>query len=462
MRFASNSMKIPHKRHYVSFFFLILSLIWSSHAISQAVVEVNAVSVQQGDSLFRIAMENRPDQSVSLQQTMIAIQRLNPNAFVDGNINRVKAGERLLVPSINQIRDIELSDAISSIRYQNQIFRDANSSDLEISGGQDEGQLSILRAEDVASDIPDGLLPVQQENAELERRLMTLENLIAINLEERDRVRLRREELNSRLLQLNAQIDDAKELIRLQDLQLAQLRAQLAETSLSTADEGVSPMKETSDLNEDFLENESSWSRARNDFFGFLQTNSTLVTVAAPLALLLLGWLLWWDRTKYAESRSSGVSEKPHKSHQETDPSVDLGIKVAVADIDSGVVSELTQEQVSREDQELSSTRLDSGNKQRLVGSIDFIGDSSDEDSFADLDFLSDEERKKLDTPEAVEEIFYLGDEESATKLELAYAYVKMNDLEGAREILLEVIEEGNAGQIQEAKKLLGQMDHTA
>tara|TARA_B100001287_G_C22299330_1_gene352040 strand:- start:241 stop:534 length:294 start_codon:yes stop_codon:yes gene_type:complete len=97
-----------------------------------------------------------------------------------------------------------------------------------------------------------------------------------------------------------------------------------------------------------------------------------------------------------------------------------------------------------------------------LVGSIDFIGDSSDEDSFADLDFLSDEERKKLDTPEAVEEIFYLGDEESATKLELAYAYVKMNDLEGAREILLEVIEEGNAGQIQEAKKLLGQMDHTA
>ena len=46
--------------------------------------------------LFRIAMENRPDQSVSLQQTMVAIQRLNPNAFVDGNLNRVKAGERLL------------------------------------------------------------------------------------------------------------------------------------------------------------------------------------------------------------------------------------------------------------------------------------------------------------------------------------------------------------------------------
>ena len=95
--------------------------------------------------------------------------------------------------------------------------------------------------------------------------------------------------------------------------------------------------------------------------------------------------------------------------------------------------------------------------------SIEFIGAQLDEDSFADLDFLSDEERKELDTPDAIEEIFYLGDvEESATKLELAYAYVKMNDFEGAKEILSEVIEEGNADQQKEAEKLLSRMDSTA
>ena len=43
------------------------------------------------------------------------------------------------------------------------------------------------------------------------------------------------------------------------------------------------------------------------------------------------------------------------------------------------------------------------------------LSGSADEDSFADLEFLSDEERKELDTPETIEEIFYLGDEESAT-----------------------------------------------
>ena len=93
---------------------------------------------------------------------------------------------------------------------------------------------------------------------------------------------------------------------------------------------------------------------------------------------------------------------------------------------------------------------------------IEFIGDSTDEDSFAGLDFLSDEERKELDTQGPIEEIFYLGDEESATKLELAYAYVKMNDFEGAREILSEVVEEGNSDQKKEAEKLLRRIDPLA
>ena len=57
----------------------------------------------------------------------------------------------------------------------------------------------------------------------------------------------------------------------------------------------------------------------------------------------------------------------------------------------------------------------------------------------------------------AIEEIFYLGDEESATKLELAYAYVKMNDFEGAKEILSEVIEEGNADQKKKRKSSLAE-----
>ena len=115
-----------------------------------------------------------------------------------------------------------------------------------------------LRAEDNASNLSDGLLPLRQENSNLDQRLIELENLIAINLEERDRARLQREELNSRLSQLNARIEDAKELIRLQDLQLEQLRAELAETSLSPAQIETLPTRESANFTEDFVESESN------------------------------------------------------------------------------------------------------------------------------------------------------------------------------------------------------------
>ena len=61
----------------------------------------------------------------------------------------------------------------------------------------------------------------------------------------------------------------------------------------------------------------------------------------------------------------------------------------------------------------------------------------------------------ELDSPGDIEEVFLFGSEESATKLELAYAYQKMGDLEGAKEILAEVILEGSSEQKMEAEKLL-------
>ena len=45
--------------------------------------------------------------------------------------------------------------------------------------------------------------------------------------------------------------------------------------------------------------------------------------------------------------------------------------------------------------------------------------------------------------------------DEASTKLDLAVAYEAMGDLDGAKEILSEVVAEGNAEQIAEATKLL-------
>jgi pilus assembly protein FimV len=53
---------------------------------------------------------------------------------------------------------------------------------------------------------------------------------------------------------------------------------------------------------------------------------------------------------------------------------------------------------------------------------------------------------------------FLSGTDETATKLDLARAYIDMGDAEGARDILDEVVAEGNEGQQQEARELISKL----
>ena len=74
----------------------------------------------------------------------------------------------------------------------------------------------------------------------------------------------------------------------------------------------------------------------RNRVSGFFQSNSPLVTVAVPLALLMLGLLFWRDRANYAELKSGGAVGIPNEHQfQESNLNVDPENKDAVAEIDS-------------------------------------------------------------------------------------------------------------------------------
>ena len=53
---------------------------------------------------------------------------------------------------------------------------------------------------------------------------------------------------------------------------------------------------------------------------------------------------------------------------------------------------------------------------------------------------------------------FLSGTDEVATKLDLAQAYIDMGDSDGARDILSEVLSEGDEGQKNEAKELLARL----
>jgi pilus assembly protein FimV len=72
------------------------------------------ITVKRGDTLTGIANRVRPD-GVSLEQTLLGLYRENTQAF-DGNVNRLKAGKTLKVPSSEIVAAIPQQEAVRELR----------------------------------------------------------------------------------------------------------------------------------------------------------------------------------------------------------------------------------------------------------------------------------------------------------------------------------------------------------
>ncbi|MFM2404507.1 MAG: hypothetical protein RL223_2387 [Pseudomonadota bacterium] len=66
--------------------------------------------VRPGDSLSRLAARNAP-QGVSLDQMLVGLYRANPDAFLGQNINRLRAGAVLKVPTSESMRQVSSGEA---------------------------------------------------------------------------------------------------------------------------------------------------------------------------------------------------------------------------------------------------------------------------------------------------------------------------------------------------------------
>ena len=79
--------------------------------------------IQHHDTMWRIATTLRPSSYVTTQQTMLALAKKNPQAFVNGNVNQIKSGYVLRVPSEAEVRDIDHQAAVEEIRLQAKEWR---------------------------------------------------------------------------------------------------------------------------------------------------------------------------------------------------------------------------------------------------------------------------------------------------------------------------------------------------
>ncbi|HEX7557980.1 MAG TPA: FimV/HubP family polar landmark protein [Usitatibacter sp.] len=73
--------------------------------------------VQKGETLRKIAEQVKPS-TVSMEQMLVALYRENKSAFAGNNMNRLKTGQILKVPSAEETSQIEAKEANREIRTQ--------------------------------------------------------------------------------------------------------------------------------------------------------------------------------------------------------------------------------------------------------------------------------------------------------------------------------------------------------
>jgi len=94
---------------------LLILLIASLLSISSLYADTR-YRVKSSDSVKRIIAKEYPDRSLSQEQLMIEIFFRNPRAFIKNDINRLKRGYRLVLPSEENIQPISHQEAKSILK----------------------------------------------------------------------------------------------------------------------------------------------------------------------------------------------------------------------------------------------------------------------------------------------------------------------------------------------------------
>ena len=209
--------------------------------------EPSVYKVRANDTLWEVAIRTRPNRNISPQQAMLAIQDLNPNAFINGNINRLKKNQVLRVPDEQQMRSRSFDEAVSEVAIQNQAQAkrkaqlDATRKDAAVQRDDtlNGAQLKLVAGGEATTD--------NQRNAGGQVASKTagdqskLEKELSITLENLDKTTRENQELRSRLDSLEEQINTLQRLVNLKDEQMVALQSGMADKPAKSMNEEPAP-----------------------------------------------------------------------------------------------------------------------------------------------------------------------------------------------------------------------------
>jgi len=209
------------------------------------------------DTLWDIAIKARPDRSVTPQQVMLSIQDLNPGAFIKQNINKLKAGQILRLPTLEQIKQRNRSQAIIEVIAQNEADRPKRTKSIAsatkrsetsktgtVGTSGDELKLVVASEPSAVSNTANSGQSTQAGNGRTEPN-----NEMLVTLEKLDKAALENTELTGRVTDLEEQLETLQRILALKNDQLASIQSNMRASELakleSVSDEMVSVEQST-------------------------------------------------------------------------------------------------------------------------------------------------------------------------------------------------------------------------
>ena len=458
--------------------------------------------VRPNETLWSIADGTRESLDITVQQQMLAIIKLNPSAFIGENINSLKSGYLLVLPKFFEATLLSVTEAIDQ----------ATSLFSEWSGNIRRLRESN-RPSSVVERIPK-IAPINEPQNEIEflPRPKLSEADSSASREKTELPVERNIQAKSTVPEISVPVSE----VTSQPQSVEILSQAPAASSLALDDENQQILNNSTPSRQEKLSSKDpvsekkdreikrAVSRKEKSWLDQIQTPRHVAAITAGVLILLIISMLLRRRGAQAQSRSKrkpakklknvpiveepvSATDNSNDNEKSDDSAEDVGIKTDVIDEEAQVDKEEQnsreisddQRSFSRESDEAKSVSDESAEKVSHEEVVQTVKDSvsvqpsqsgnlSDEESGSEEVLQSEETYDgKYSIEEAKpafseEESPELGspseDEESDTRLKLAVAFKEAGDIEGAIELLEEVLVDGNSDQSETARSLLAEL----
>ncbi len=201
-------------------------------------IMADEVYVNAGDTLWRIANQNKPG-DVTTHQMMMAIYNNNPDAFLNNNVNEMIQGSTLQMPDADVVDDFSYQQALAEFESHNSRWATADDS---YSSFQSESQADVDDSPTESVDYGVQLSGGEGDDTDSQQTQGDLADSgnSGLSDEEAYNASSENEELKSRVSELESIVDEQQSALELQDDDMANLEGQMAQanTEVDTLNEG--------------------------------------------------------------------------------------------------------------------------------------------------------------------------------------------------------------------------------